>query len=254
MFHPGVPWRPPVPGFVIPYLLVTLCLGVSSAQAQRATATVVVHVVDLATQGPIAGAEVILLGTRLSAKSDSAGRSQFTGLTKGVHLLQVRAVGYAAGSSMMDLGRTQVFEVRVELQPLSYELPPIVVPGERLASPKRFADFERRRERGMGTFITREDITRRNPRSLADLLQSVRGVREVCSGVYDCSVTMARSPNCLPAYFVDGRESNVFPAGTTPTKDIYGIEVYLGPSETPGEFLGTGSACGVIAIWTNSAP
>lgn len=33
-------------------------------------------------------------------------------------------------------------------------------------------------------------------------------------------------------------------------EDIEGIEVYRGPSELPGEFMGPDSRCGVIAIWT----
>jgi carboxypeptidase family protein len=248
-------WRFRPPLRLVPLgVLAALSLGAQVAQSQQGTATLVVYIVDLATQRPVPGAEVILVGGRRSITSDSAGQGEFGGLATGVHILQVRAVGYAAGSSMMELGRAEVHKARVELKPLAYELPPVVVPGEQRSIPRRFAEFERRRQQRMGTFITREDIDRRDPRSLADLLQSVRGIREVCTGVYACSVTMARSPNCLPAYFVDGRESNLFPAGTTPTKDIYGIEVYLGPSETPAEFLGTGSGCGVIAIWTKSAP
>ena len=40
----------------------------------------------------------------------------------------------------------------------------------------------------------------------------------------------------------------------TPPKDIKGVEIYRGSSETPGEFTGSNSACGVIAIWTKSSP
>jgi hypothetical protein len=235
-------------------LWATLSLAACVAQAQQGAAAIVAQIVDLVTQRPIAGAELVLAGGRRSTTTDSAGQGEFPGLSAGVHILQARAVGYAPGSSMMELKPAEVHHVRIALKPLAYDLPPVVVPGEQPEFPRRFTDFEHRRERRMGTFITREDIERRNPRSLADLLQSVRGIREVCSGVYDCSITMARSPNCPPTYFVDGRESSVFPAGTTPTKDIYGIEIYLGPSETPAEFLGAGSGCGVIAIWTKSAP
>jgi hypothetical protein len=40
----------------------------------------------------------------------------------------------------------------------------------------------------------------------------------------------------------------------TPIRDVYGIEIYRGPSEVPGEFSGSNAMCGVIVMWTKSRP
>jgi CarboxypepD_reg-like domain/TonB-dependent Receptor Plug Domain len=235
-----------------------VCIGLpltpSWAHAQQGAASIRIQVVDRVTQHPIAGVELKLLGSPLSTATDSSGNAEFTGLASGGYAIQAHAIGYGAGSSVIEVRTGEVGKVRLELQPVSVKLTPVVVEGKRDKESARFADFERRREHKMGTFVTREDIERRDARSLADLLQSVGGIREVCTGVYDCRVSMARTPTCLPVYFVDGRESSVFPAGTTPTRDIYGIEIYYGPAQTPAEFLGSTSGCGVIAIWTKSSP
>ena len=66
---------------------------------------------------------------------------------------------------------------------------------------------------------------------------------------------MVRSPpGCYPQYFLDGTESTPYFARNTPPQDVQGVEIYRGSSETPGEFIGSNSGCGVIAIWTKSAP
>ncbi len=37
---------------------------------------------------------------------------------------------------------------------------------------------------------------------------------------------------------------------TVPVEQVAGIEVYTGPSEVPARFGVTGTACGLIAVWT----
>jgi len=79
-------------------------------------------------------------------------------------------------------------------------------------------------------------------------------VQQVCI-TNDCIAKMVRAPpGCYPQYFLDGRESTPYFARNTPPHDIQGIEIYRGGSEIPGEFGGSGSGCGVIAIWTKSYP
>jgi hypothetical protein len=197
---------------------------------------------------------VNITGTPLATTTDSAGRFTFTGLRAGVFLVEIRAVGYAPGTWQVTLKPRQVLTHLFELQLLPIQLPDVVVKGKPPLSVRRFADFERRRQSKVGYFVTKEQIERMGATALIDVLASVRGVEQVCLS-NDCVAKMVRSPpGCYPQYFLDGNESSPYFARHTPPRDIQGIEIYRGSSETPGEFLGTNSGCGVIAIWTKSSP
>jgi hypothetical protein len=172
----------------------------------------------------------------------------------GMYLLHVRAVGYLAASSRVELTEGEVLHQLVEMALLPIDLPEIVVQGKRRGPGTRFAEFESRRGRRIGYFITREEIESRNAATLADILRTVRGVRAVCDGS-GCTVRMSRAPTgCEPQYFVDGFPSSPYAGANMPLLDIEGIEIFRGASETPAEFLGAESGCGVISIWTKSSP
>jgi hypothetical protein len=134
------------------------------------------------------------------------------------------------------------------------ELPEVVVKGREPLAGRRFTDFERRRHSGMGYFLTQEQIERSGAATLIDVLVSARGVEQVCL-TNDCVAKMVRSPpGCYPQYYLDGVESTAYFSRHTPPRDVRGVEIYRGASETPGEFTGSNSGCGVIAIWTKSSP
>jgi outer membrane receptor for ferrienterochelin and colicins len=229
----------------------------ASAQQDSTDATPAAVMGQLVAHGtglPIPGASVALTGTPLATKTDSLGQFALAGVVPGVFLVEIRAVGYATASWRLTLRPGKVLTHLFEMELLPYELPEVVVKGKQPLAERRFADFERRRRAGVGYFLTQEQIERRNPATLVDLLVMVRGVKQVCL-TNDCSAIMARSPpGCYPQYFLDGRESTPYFARNTPPHDIRGIEVYRGSSETPGEFIGSNSGCGVIVIWTKSAP
>ncbi|HMH81891.1 MAG TPA: carboxypeptidase-like regulatory domain-containing protein, partial [Gemmatimonadales bacterium] len=200
------------------------------------------------------GAQVALTGTTLALSTDSAGHFALTGLDSGLYVIDIRAVGYAPAAWHLVLKSRQVLRQLFQMDPLPVELPEVVVTGRQPLSARRFADFERRRQAGMGAFLTQERIERANTASLVDVLVTVRGVQQVCLS-NQCVAKMVRSPpGCYPQYYLDGHESSAYFARLTPPQDVKGVEIYRGSSETPGEFQGSNSGCGVIAIWTKSSP
>ncbi len=215
------------------------------------SSTILGQVVARDSHQPIGRAQVTVSDAKLTQTTDSSGRFTFTGLAPGAHTLEIRAVGYASATWPVSLASRQVLTYEFELTLLAFQLPEVVIKEKGL---RRFAGFERRRQTGIGYFLTREQIERRDPATLVDVLVMVRGVQQVCLS-NDCIAKMVRSPpGCYPQYFVDGRESTSYFARNTPPHDIEGVEIYRGSSETPGEFLGGNSGCGVIAIWTKAAP
>lgn len=122
--------------------------------------------------------------------------------------------------------------------------------------------FHRRKEQGIGRFIDRDDIERRKPVRVTDLLREVPGLRLLCD-LGSCKVQFERAKppiqggDCPVLYFVDGTPLPMtFPDQYLFPGEIEGIEVHT-TATVPAQFnrmVGspdTGSPrCGVILIWT----
>lgn len=208
---------------------------------------------DAQTGMPIVGASITIPTLSRSVISDDAGHFFHSALDAGSYVVQVHAVGYIPSAKAFDVAMGQSVTHTFQLTTVPPVLPKVVVKGNSASVGRRFEDFDRRRAEGRGQFLTRAQIEGRNSINLSDLLQTMRGIRTDCEG-FTCKVETSRSAHgCAPAYFVDGRLSTTF-GPSTPVNDLQGLEVYLGPSETPAEYLGPDSGCGVIGIWTKASP
>lgn len=229
-------------------------LGQGAAAVHPDSSGIAGHLAAHDTHEPIGSARVTLANTALATSTDSSGQFVFTDLDSGVVVIEIRAVGFAPGTWRASLKSHHVLKYEFELERLPIELPEVVIKGKEPLHVRHFVDFERRRQSGMGAFLTQEHIERANTASLVDVLVTVRGVQQVCLA-NQCVAKMVRSPpGCYPQYFLDGRESSAYFARLTPPQDVKGVEIYRGSSETPGEFQGSNSGCGVIVIWTKSSP
>jgi hypothetical protein len=209
--------------------------------------------IDAQTGMPIVGAAITIPTLSRSVISDDAGHFLHSTLDAGSYVVQVHAVGYIPSARAFDVVSGQSITHTFQLSTIPPVLASVIVKGNGASVGRRFEDFDRRRAAGRGQFLTRADIESRSAINLSDLLQTMRGIRTDCVG-FTCRVETSRSAHgCSPAYFVDGRLSTTF-GPTTPIKDLEGVEVYLGPSETPAEYLGPDSGCGVIGIWTKASP
>jgi carboxypeptidase family protein/TonB-dependent receptor-like protein len=213
------------------------------------------RIIDQASRAPITGARVLLLGTSRDTASDSAGRFAQADLVPGTYLLQVRAIGYSMTTWVLHLSQDQVLEQEFPVSALAFALDPVTVEGKPGLMEERLRGFEARRRNGLGVFITEEQIRRQNANTVSDLLRATSGVRTQCN-TSGCAVRMMRSARglCRPDYFVDGFPSASGTAPSLSTVGIIAIEIYRSPSETPPQFLQPGALCGVIVIWTRSAP
>lgn len=238
------------------FLSGVFCLSVLHLAADlpaQPTASIAGATVDAQTGMPIVGAAVTIPTLSRSATSDGTGKFLHAALEAGSYVVQVHALGYIPTVKSFDVSLGQAVVHVFELTTVPANLAEVVVSARGASVGRRFEDFDRRRAMKRGQFMTRVEIEARNAMSISDLLQNMRGIRFECLG-FTCSVETARSSHgCPPAYFVDGRLSTTF-GPSTPIRDIQGIEVYLGPSETPAEYLGPSSGCGVIGIWTKSSP
>lgn len=241
-------WRPVVS-------LVLVCLGLSlPAAAWCQTAVIRGRVVDSELGEALPGAIVRITPANLLLTADTLGRFEARGLPPGEVEVSAQAIGYEARTSKFTVLAGQVVDMAFPLDFNGEQLPEVVVTARATRLMPRFADFERRRTSGSGAFMRWDEIKQRNFSTIGDAARTIRGVRIICDQArFECFVRMSRSMNCNPIWFVDGVQVSSFHENTA-IRDIYGLEVYRGPGEVPGEFTGSDAGCGVLAIWTKSKP
>ena len=233
------------------FVLALACLtGSTSAQ----TATLKGKVVDSELGEAIAGAVVRIKPGGAPITADSLGRFSVADLKPGEVEVAVQALGFESRSWKFTVQAGQSVDRSFPVDFTGEKLPEIVVTARANKLVPRYADFERRRERGMGAFLRWDDIKKKHYNTVGDAARSIRGVKVECDQrEFECGVRMARTPNCPPKWYVDGVMVQSF-TENTPIRDIYGLEIYRGPSELPGEFSGSDGGCGVLVVWTKSKP
>lgn len=250
---PGAALRRPPGAIVAALLAVPLALaGISSAA--RAQATLRGRVVDSEFGQAVPDAVVRIRGLAEPLTTDSTGRFETPPLPSGEVQLTIEALGYATATFRPEIPSSGSVEQTFWLEFTGEHLPEVAVRARAERLSPRYLDFERRRERGLGTYLRWDEIYQKGYQSVGDALRTVRGIRIRCNQqTFECFAYLARTPQCLPAWWVDGMEVSSFHENT-PIRDVYGIEVYRGAGEVPAEFHGSNSACGVIVIWTKSRP
>ncbi len=195
------------------------------------------------------GARVVLLGTAMVANSNRHGEFTFHGLQPGSYTVQASAIGFRTSALAVQVRPLETSQVTFIPEPEVVVLPEV----EATAPVRGTADFLRRRASGRGRYFTREEIERRDPKTLGDLLRMVPGLRLECRGMV-CRVHSARGGrSCVPGYFMDGLPVDGNAIWLTPPQDLQAMEVYAGPSETPPE-LEHRASCGAIVLWTRMPP
>lgn len=249
-----------------------LLLLAAAPPALAQTGSVTGRVTDARSGASIDGVEVVVVGHRLSGLSRSDGRFLLAGIPPGPLTLRAQRIGYAPLERRVAVtaGETLVVDLALSIRPL--DLDGIVV--------TRSAAGARRRE--IGHTVGRVEIEGVNLRhsTPSDLLQGALPGVEVTGGSGEAgqgkqirlrgnrSMVLSNQPliyvdgirmmeGAFPSELFDG--GSLAPAGANVTTspldlvsvgDIERIEVVKGPAAST--FFGTGSANGVIQIFTRS--
>ena len=208
---------------------------------------------DSETGLPIVGAQVSIRKAD-PVRTDSSGRFEVHSLTAGDAAISIQQIGYLPGQFKIRVNDGGTIEPTFSLDFTGQKLPAVAVQARAELIVGRYSDFETRRKRGIGAFLRWDQLTDEKYGSVGDALRSIRGVRIQCAQeTFECFAVMVRSPQCKPVWVIDGMEAGSFHENT-PIRDVYGIEVYRGPGELPGEYSGSNAACGVVVLWTKSRP
>ena len=186
-----------------------LVVTAQPASAQAASVRIRGQVTD-SLGVPIQGADVLLRSASVTMTTDSLGLFSFGPLVPGLHLLQVRAIGWRPVYFTIQTEPGQEWVGRVGLEQAPQALPELRVTG-RLAKPARYAgtgkydDFFRRRRTATGVFRLRDEIDRLAPLYTGDLLKGIPSIRVSFSGgATSVRFDRCKEPGAKVSVWLDG--------------------------------------------------
>lgn len=243
--------------FVLASIVGAFMAPVTGRAQPSAPTGVVAGVVRDSTGAGVAGVELVIERTGLRVASDELGGFRFVGVPAGTATIRARRLGFQPQSVDVSVAAGLPASADVRLVPVIQRLAPVQVSATRSRYTGRVAGFYDRLEHHItGTFITRDQIDRENPRFLTQLLQRVPGVDVMRGRTGIPRAVRLRGRDCAPFVWLDGAP---MPAGEVdmdsfPPNTLEGIEIYLGATDAPGRYqwMRGKSNCGTILLWSRS--
>lgn len=214
-------------------------------------------VTDRRTGDPIPAAQVELFPFPVegsepvwSGRSDARGRFQTGSIPLGAYQLDVEMLPFSPLAHSIVFSEAGIVDLRVEMVRVDYEIEAVVVSARRQTVLERSGFFERQ-ERGIGHFVTRDDIEASAALRVSDLFRRIPGARVVrgSRGGIDSARVLLRG-GCAPTVVIDGMmlSGQVVIDDLVATTQVEAVEVYHG-SSVPIRYAGR-SSCGVVMVWT----
>ena len=251
-----------------------LCVALAAPLAAQ-SAAVELLVIDDATDAVIPGVSVSIAGDQGERVTDQRGRFVYLANRPGKVVFLFRRLGYSPGTLTVDATAGDTTRVTFAMTAAPQTLTTVAVRDTTNSLSPFLSGFDRRlaNHAGSATFITRNEIEKRDPFLTTDVLRRVSSISIVDSSGVLMAVSRrsqkpvqrgARSPggaiaqfldlaNCPLQVAVDGQLKEWgYAVNSIPPKEIHGIEVYPGSATIPAEYasMRRDANCGLIMIWT----
>ena len=204
----------------------------------------------------IPDADIGIASLRRLVKTDDKGRFTFTKMPAGVIEVSIRRLGYVPQKVSLTIGTTEPDSLFITLKHNIAMLSAVNVSKGEVRQREMIEDYYRRVIRGVGQYVTREQIEARWGGTPSDVLRNTPGIRFIRTQSGGKGVrfpgTSINPRDCMPMIWIDGQRAPGMEVDDVTLGDIEGIEVYSGPSTTPMQFSQSQSAntCGTIVIWS----
>ena len=246
-------WRfastPEVPVAMGGSLLAFQTLSISPEPDSRAGIVMGRVVTEAGT--PLADVRVEIPVSGVSTVTSEDGTFRLNGVLKGTQVLVARRLGFITSADPVNVTLRAPSDIVVTLAQQGRTLDPVLITARRDVALEKSGFNARKRNRN-GHFFTREDIERRKPHNISDMLQNLSGVTVsyqrggvVISGRSGTMSTCSR-------LFVDGFEWRDIRAGDIDMvlnpDDLIGLEIYQ-PYDTPAHFKGFDRGCVTLVAW-----
>jgi hypothetical protein len=253
----GAAATPEVPVSMNGALLEFQGMSIPDKPDTHATGIVTGHVVS-AAGNPVAGARVEIPVSAVSTLTRDDGAFYLAGVRTGTEVLVARSLSFATAAEAINVTSRQPIDVIVTLPDKVNVLDPVLVTARREYALDK-AGFSARKRAGGGYFFTRQDIDRRRPNNITDMLKNLPmlGVSSQRGGTVITSrrgVTSMYSPvRSCTRVFIDGFEWRDMGPGDLDMfvnpEDVIGLEVYR-PEDVPSQFRRVNQNCVAVVVWT----
>ncbi len=233
--------------------LATASLTIGGTGAGRA----ILKGIVMSKAGPVAGAQVTVVGTTTVVLSADDGSFTLTGLPSGTHEVIARKIGFARSSQVIPLSAREPAKLTIVLDQAQV-LATVKVTGKMELGLDKIG-FTTRKKGAMGWYITPEQIEAKHPDQITDLFRTANGVR-VSTQRNGRTLSATRSSGsstdgCIN-FFIDHARFTQMQAGDVDDavrpEELGAVEYYADAMETPPEFNVPGQSCATMIFWTKT--
>jgi hypothetical protein len=202
---------------------------------------------------PAAGARVVVRGARTTDSVTTAGADgsfRLDALPGGTYPVEAAAVGFTPSRAAVDLRPGRAAALDLVLGAPVGALRPVSVYAR---APGAASEFARRRRRGVGRYVTAEDIERRGARTYAEALRTVPELRVTGQTPRGRPAIRGRGL-CTPVFYLNGMpilDSASELDDLMPITQVAGIEVLDAPADRPLQH--NHGPCATVLVWTKGA-
>ena len=234
------------------------------AQKPNKLATMSGRILADSSERPLIGAQISVPALRIAVTADSLGNFRLNGITAGRQLITVTHMGFEQLKTYVAFAASDTVDADILLTPIAVSgaqrVAKVSVTAD--AVPRGLADFERRRQSGIGDFFTEEMIRKTSRGELTDVVRRIPGIQlsrpQSGFGVYASAGRGAnRGRPCFVAVMIDrtwvyeGKRGELpFDLNSISPDIVAAMEYYRGMSYTPAEFGKERTTCGTLIIWT----
>jgi hypothetical protein len=230
-----------------------LFAGIATAQRTVAPKSVLVGSVADTSGRPIPYATVFVDDGRETAISSDSGVFRLPLMTAGPRSFGVRRVGYQPAFFELTMPADTTVQLSIKLIPVVQLLKEVTVEEKLQHMYLARTGFYERMKAGWGTYLLPEQIDRRHPFDITDMLRGVNGVDVQSSQGNTFALGRYGGRFCVLSVYLDGVPFRLGPEGLRAIDPsfIRAIEVYPRASSAPMRFQRAGGGgCGSLVLWT----
>lgn len=197
-------------------------------------------------------ARLFVLGVEGDASTSEGGVARLDELPSGSWTVEARSVGFTPARATVTLASDEPARVTLAMHRVAPTLERVVVRGKASSGTTGLDEFLQRRSRGLGVFLTPEQIEAKRAMFPTDLLQGIPGLL-IQTAKTGRGYRVQGRAGCAPTIWINGHAiqgaSENLEEVVSPS-DIRAIEVYRGPN-VPAQFATPrADGCEVVILWT----